>query len=62
VQAFVENYPGMPMFCMGDLNNIMNANEKLGPKPAHARHIADFCCMIKNCGLFDLGYNGPAYT
>jgi hypothetical protein len=50
----------MPMFYMGDLNNIMNANEKLGPKPAHAKRIADFYCMIKNCGLFDLGYNGPA--
>jgi hypothetical protein len=40
----------------------MNANEKLGPKPAHAKCIADFCCRIKNCGLFDLGYNRPAYT
>jgi hypothetical protein len=40
----------------------MNANEKLGPKPAHAKRIADFCCMTKNCGLFDLGYNGPVYT
>jgi hypothetical protein len=35
----------------------MNANEKLGPKPTHAKRIADFCCMIKKCGLFDLGYN-----
>jgi hypothetical protein len=40
----------------------MTANEKLGPKPTHAKRIADFCCMIKNCGLFDLGFNGPAYT
>jgi len=47
---------------MGDLNNIMNANEKLGPRPANVRAISEFCCMIKNCGLFDLGYNGPAYT
>jgi hypothetical protein len=62
VQAFIENCPSMPMFCMGDLNNIMNANEKLGPNPANAKRIADFCCMVKTCGLFDLGYNGPAYT
>jgi hypothetical protein len=62
VQAFVVNNPGLPMFCMGDLNNIMNANENLGPRPAHARRISEFCCMIKNCGLFDLGYNRPAYT
>ena len=59
VQAFVVKYPNLPMFCIGDLNN---ANEKLGPAPAHVRRISDFCCMVKNCGLFDLGYNGPAYT
>jgi hypothetical protein len=24
--------------------------------------ISNFCCLVKNCDLFDLGYNGPAYT
>lgn len=31
VQAFVAKYPNLPML---DLNNIMNANEKLGPRPS----------------------------
>ena len=47
---------------MGDLNNIMNVNEKMGPRPVNVRRISEFCCLIKDCGLFDLGYNGPAYT
>lgn len=50
------------MLCMGDLNNIMNVNKKLGPGPANVRRIFEFCCMIKDPGLFDLGYNGPACT
>ena len=44
------------------LNNIVHANEKMGPNPGNAKRISEFCCMIKDCGLVDLGYNGPAYT
>ena len=62
VQNFVVSYPNLPVICMGDLNNIMNVSEKLGPKPANIKRIADLCCMIKDCGLLDLDYNGPAYT
>lgn len=50
------------MLCMGDMNDIMHANEKLGPRLADPKRISDFCCMIMQCGFFDLGYNGPAYT
>lgn len=44
------------------LNNIVHANEKMGPNPGNAKRISEFYCMIKDCGLFDLGYNGPACT
>ena len=47
VQSFVEKYLNLPMLCMGDLNNIMNAKEKLGPRPADVRRISEFCCMVK---------------
>jgi len=47
---------------MGDLNIIMNVKEKLGPRPADVRPISDFCCMVEQCGMFDLRYNGLAYT
>lgn len=62
VQNFVVTYLNLPILCMGDLNNIMHASEKLGPLPANIKRISEFCCLVKNCGLFDLGYNGPAYT
>jgi len=50
------------VICMGDMNNIMHKAEKLGPRPANQRLISNFCCLVKDCGFFDLGYQGPAYT
>jgi hypothetical protein len=47
---------------MGDLNNIMHVSEKIGPRPANDRVISEFYCLVKICGFFDLGFNGPAYT
>jgi hypothetical protein len=62
VHAFVLKYSNMPMLCTGDLNNIISVNEKLGPRPPNMSRISNFCCLVKNCDLFDLGYNGPTYT
>jgi hypothetical protein len=47
---------------MGDLNNIMHPNEKWGHSPPSLSRIDNFCSLIKQCGLMDLGYSGPAYT
>ncbi|KAJ1268610.1 hypothetical protein BS78_07G148300, partial [Paspalum vaginatum] len=62
VLNFVVNYPNTPVLCMEDMNNIMNVREKLGPKPANHAYVSNFCAWIKDCGLCDLGFNGPAYT
>jgi hypothetical protein len=62
VRNFVMQNHNLPMFCMGDLNDIMHAHEKLGPSPTNINHISDFCAYIKQCDFIDLGYNGPAYT
>ena len=43
---------------MGDMNNIMHVNEKLGPTRADVRRINTFCAYVKQCGFIDLGYNG----
>ncbi|WVZ63451.1 hypothetical protein U9M48_013082 [Paspalum notatum var. saurae] len=40
----------------------MNVREKLGPNPANCAYISNFCAWIKECGLFYLGFHGPAYT
>ncbi|GJM87852.1 hypothetical protein PR202_ga03847 [Eleusine coracana subsp. coracana] len=62
VATFVLGNLNIPTFCMGDLNNIMHQNKKSGPTPANATRIQNFCCLVKNCGFFDMGYSGPAYT
>ncbi|GJN11104.1 hypothetical protein PR202_ga29271 [Eleusine coracana subsp. coracana] len=35
VHNFVLASPDIPIFCMGDLNNIMHVNEKYGPGQAN---------------------------
>ncbi|GJN05547.1 hypothetical protein PR202_ga23184 [Eleusine coracana subsp. coracana] len=62
VSTSVLDNPDTPTFCMGDLNNIMHVNKKSGPSPANAARIHNFCCLVKDCGFFDLGYNGSTYT
>jgi hypothetical protein len=52
----------MPMFCMGDMNEIMHGHEKLGPRCVDINHVNAFCAYVKQCGFIDLGYNGHAYT
>jgi hypothetical protein len=62
VLNFIELNNSLPMFCMGDFIDIMHASEKLGPSAADVNRISNFCGYVKQCGLFDLGYSGPAYT
>jgi endonuclease/exonuclease/phosphatase family metal-dependent hydrolase len=62
VLNFVVQNSNLPILCMGDLNNFMHVNEKLGPTRADARHISVFCAYVKQCGFIDLGYSGSAYT
>jgi hypothetical protein len=59
---FVTQNISLPMFCLGDMNELIHGNEKLGPTRANANRINAFCAYVKHCGFFDLGYNGPAYT
>jgi len=40
----------------------MHPNEKWGPSPPCLSRINNFCALVKQCGLIDLGYSGPAYT
>jgi hypothetical protein len=40
----------------------MHPTEKLGPAPVNFNRINVFCSLVSQCGLFDLGYDGPTYT
>ncbi|PNT77856.1 hypothetical protein BRADI_1g69641v3, partial [Brachypodium distachyon] len=46
---------------MGDLNNVMNPDEKSSSN-INASRIQCFNHFVKRCGLVDLAFNGPAYT
>lgn len=62
VHHFVVTNSNLPMFCMGDMNDIMHPCEKSGPGRPDLRRINAFCDSVKQCGFLDLGYSGPAYT
>jgi len=51
VLDFVVQNSNLPIFCMGDINELMNANEKLGPTRANVNRINEFCASVKQCGL-----------
>jgi len=44
---FVQTYHDLPMFCMGDMNEIMHPNEKHGPGRPDMRRINIFCDLVK---------------
>lgn len=49
------------MICMGDMNDILYDMDKCNANVNHYRMSA-FRALIKNCGFFDIGYSGLAYT
>lgn len=62
VFSFVTDTQDRPTLCIWDLNNIIHPNEKWGRGPPCLSRIDNFCALVKQCGLMDLGYSGPAYT
>ena len=55
IYSFVQSNQNLPMFCMGDMNEIMHPNEKHGPRRTDFRCINMFRDAIKRCGFIDLG-------
>jgi hypothetical protein len=51
----------LPMLCIGDMNDILYASDKSSSN-INRRRVDAFHAAIKNCGLFDVGFSGPAYT
>jgi endonuclease/exonuclease/phosphatase family metal-dependent hydrolase len=61
VASFVYDNSSIPMLCMGDMNEILYDMDKNSPNKNRSRMYA-FRSFVKSCGLFDLGFSGPAYT
>ena len=52
----------LPWLCLGDFNEIIKAEEKIGGAPCRERQMTDFRSAIDFCGLRDLGYVGSPFT
>jgi hypothetical protein len=61
VAAFVYDNSSLPMLCIGDMNELLYDMDKNCPNINRSR-LYQFRSLVKSCGLFDLGYSGPAYT
>lgn len=61
VAAFVYDNCNLPMLCIGDMNDLLYGMDKNSPNINRPR-MNLFRSLVKNCGFFDLGYSGPAYT
>ena len=61
VADFVYDNRNLPMLCMGDLNEILYDIDK-STSNVNLYRMNAFRNIVKNCGLFDLGFSGPAYT
>ena len=48
--------------CLGDFNDIILQDEKMGGNPRAMRKILNFQCFVADCELMDLGYNGYRFT
>ncbi|XP_042944683.1 uncharacterized protein LOC122278570 [Carya illinoinensis] len=49
-------------FLMGDFNEVLSVNEKVGGRARTDRQIQEFCELLDDCGLLDLGYIGNPFT
>lgn len=61
VADFVYNNSSMPILCIGDMNELLYDMDKSSMNVNRSR-MNTFRALVKNCGLFDLGFSGPAYT
>jgi hypothetical protein len=61
VPNFINDNLGKPVVCLGDLNEILCDEETTSFNVNQCRMRA-INSYVKQCGLFDLGFSGPAYT
>lgn len=52
----------LPWIMIGDFHDICSADEKFGGANVEIGRCFRFNSMISNCGLSDLGCQGPAFT
>ena len=48
--------------CLGDFNEILSREEKLGGAPRLQQQMDAFRNVVNRCGFKDMGYSGSKYT
>ena len=51
----------LPWVLLGDFNDMLSDNEKLGGLPVNRTHISAFRNFMDKCGLMDLGFHSPRF-
>ena len=52
----------LPWVLLGDFNDMLSDDEKLGGLPVNRTHISAFRNCMDKCGLIDLGFHGLYFT
>ena len=51
----------LPWVLLGDFNEMLAEDEKMGGLPLNRNRISAFRECINQCGLMDLGFHGPRF-
>ncbi|KAK2635601.1 hypothetical protein Ddye_030393 [Dipteronia dyeriana] len=52
----------LPWLCMGDFNEIISEDDKLGGPPQNRLMMENFKEALEYCGFEDVGFRGPIFT
>ena len=52
----------LPWMCIGDFNELLSQQDKLGGNPIIRSRASAFCSMLEACNLLDMGFVGPRFT
>ena len=58
----VTTLHNLPWLVLGDLNEILSSENKLGGRPINIHRAMVFQQCLNSCNLLDLGFQGPKFT
>lgn len=60
--AKVASLHHLPWLMIGDYNELLSSDDKLGGNPLNPRRVQLFKECLDACGMVDLGFHGPKLT
>ncbi|XP_075645738.1 uncharacterized protein LOC142616864 [Castanea sativa] len=60
--SLVNATHNLPWIMLGDFNEVLSGEEKLGGRPVNAYRARPFQDYINECGFMDMGFSGPKFT